>query len=498
MNGYRLFSAWICLTGLFLFGIPPGVMSEQEFAFILQPEEEEEQSPWERLTEREDEIQTEDPLVIAFLNRPLVLSGQYEAVVDYIDRLPVGTGSNSYGRLLFEQELEAEAFYAVTPAISAFFQLRFAMEEDLLSETPEDVSDRFIERGEMWVNWAGIAGSPVSLEVGRLDFEDDRLWWWDEDLDAARLIYEADLFEIALAVAEELAPARSDRSYIDPEHENLTRWIAEISLDWNDHHALQLFVLHQNDRSGTEAPGAVIASDREDESDAELTWLGVRAAGAFVFEGGTLLGYWADAGRVLGRETLLETEDVPPKYVEVDEVVRKDVSGWGVDTGLTLALPTAGEPRFTLGWAWGSGDRRTDSGTDSAYRQTGIHGNECAFGGVERFQIYGEILDPELSNISIVTAGLGFSLMESSSIDLVLHDYRLVQPAGELRDSRLDAELNESDLDLGSGVDLILGLEEWDAVQFRITASAFHTGKAFGVDRDQWIYSTLFEFRFAF
>uniref|UniRef100_UPI00356597AE hypothetical protein n=1 Tax=Pontiella sp. TaxID=2837462 RepID=UPI00356597AE len=155
MNGYRLFSAWICLTGLFLFGIPPGVMSEQEFAFILQPEEEEEQSPWERLTEREDEIQTEDPLVIAFLNRPLVLSGQYEAVVDYIDRLPVGTGSNSYGRLLFEQELEAEAFYAVTPAISAFFQLRFAMEEDLLSETPEDVSDRFIERGEMWVNWAG-------------------------------------------------------------------------------------------------------------------------------------------------------------------------------------------------------------------------------------------------------------------------------------------------------------------------------------------------------
>ena len=494
----------IALIGFVFLVMGGTALSEQEFVFELEPEEEEEQSRWERLTEREDEIQTEDPLVVAILNRPLILNGQYEVVFNYIDRIPVGTETNEYGQLLFEQEIETEAFYGIMPTLSLFIQLRFAMEEDLLSETPDDVSDTFVERGEMWLNWTEVLGSRVSLEGGRLDFEDDRLWWWDEDLDAVRLIYETDQLEIALAGAEEVAPARTDRSYIDPEHEDVTRWIAEVSLDWSEHHALQFFALYQDDRSGTEAPGTVIASDREDESDAELTWLGIRAAGAFEFEGGTLLGYWIDAGRVKGRETLLETEEVPPvvngfsKYVEVDEVIRHDVRGWAVDTGLTLALPTAGEPRFTVGWARGSGDNKPDNGSDTAFRQTGINGNECAFGGVERFQIYGEILDPELSNLTVVTAGIGFSLMEASSIDVVLHDYRLVEPADELRDSRLDAELNEVDRDLGTGIDLILGLEEWDAVQFRITASAFQTGMAFGVDQDTWIYGSLFEMRFAF
>lgn len=475
-----------------------GLATESDF------EEDEVQTPWERLTEREDKIRTQEPLVVGFLGRPLTMNGQYEAILKQIDRIPVGSGTNDYGQVLFEQEIEVDAFYGITPTLSLYLQLRFAMEEDLLSDTSDGVSDAFVERGEMWINYSRIMGSPLSIEVGRLDFEDDRLWWWDEDLDAVRLMYETELFEIAFAFAEELFPARTGLGYIDPEQEDIQRLIAEISMDWSDSHVLQLFALHQDDRSKTETPGALVRSEREDESDAQLTWFGARATGAFDFNDVVILGYWIDVGRVAGWETILETEDVQPlvdgtsRYVEVEEVVHRDVRAWAIDTGVTLVFPTAGEPRFTVAWAKGSGDRKPDNDTDTSYHQTGIHGNECAFGGVERFQVYGEILDPELSNISIVTAGLGFSLFEASSLDFVLHDYRLVEPTDELRDSRLDTQLNETDRDLGTGIDIIMGLEEWDAVQFKFGVSAFKTGKAFGVDSDKWIYGGLAEFRFAF
>jgi len=36
------------------------------------------------------------------------------------------------------------------------------------------------------------------------------------------------------------------------------------------------------------------------------------------------------------------------------------------------------------------------------------------------------------------------------------------------------------------------------AVVYRLRVSAFHTGKAFSVDEDEWIYGAPFEFRFAF
>ena len=71
----RSHAGWMCLAGLLLLvGMVSEVLSKPEFAFKLEAEEEE-QSPWERLTEREDKKRTEDPLIVALFERPLVLNG---------------------------------------------------------------------------------------------------------------------------------------------------------------------------------------------------------------------------------------------------------------------------------------------------------------------------------------------------------------------------------------------------------------------------------------
>jgi len=488
-------------------GAPASGQEEDEF---------EVQALREQLTEREDENRVEDPTVVDLFGRPLSLLGQYEITLTHVDRVSMGDPTNDFSRLFLEQELELEAFYTVHEELSFFAQVKLIQEEDLDSETPDDVSDAYAERGEMWIYAEELGGSPLSLEAGRLNFEDDRTWWWDEDLDAVRLIYEEDDFEIQLAVARELVPARSDRDFIEPDHEDVVRVITEASWDWSAEHALEFFVLSHNDRSRTEKPGEIVRDDREDESDADLMWLGLRASGAWEFEGGSLAAYWLDAGLVDGDESLVSTgsgeeeegeeedaEDSPgtglkPGRSVVEEVVRQDVSGWGLDTGITWMFPVVSDPRVTLAYAMGSGDRNSENGTDRSYRQSDLQGNEIGFGGVQRFQGYGELLDPDLSNLSIYTVGVGCSLLRSSSIDLVYHAYRLMEPADSLRDSELDSELTGTDRDLGQGIDLVFAVEEWETLEFELVASAFRAGKAYGRDEGEWDFGGSFACRVAF
>jgi hypothetical protein len=115
----------------------------------------------ERLTEREDKRRPVEPLSIDLAGRPLTVGGEYEIGLNYLRRRVVGAAVRQPDRLLLEQGLEVEAFYSFGPPLSVFAQLRAVMEEDLLSHTFEEVSDRFVERGEMWVYTKNAAGSHV-------------------------------------------------------------------------------------------------------------------------------------------------------------------------------------------------------------------------------------------------------------------------------------------------------------------------------------------------
>lgn len=460
--------------------------------------DEEVQSLRERLTEREDENRLDNPISISLRGRPLIIAGEYEVGFDFIDELILGEPEEHHDRLLLEQEIETEFFYTLGQRLSLFAQLRLGSAHDLHRNTPESVANGYIERGEMWLYSERIGGSGFSIEAGRLDFEDDRLWWWDEDLDALRIAYEYDEVEVTLAAARELAPRSSDAHYIEPDDHQVLRYILEASWDWHEQHALELFALHQRDQSGAEQIGQTVRSERADESDGDLTWLGARASGAWQTSDHGVFGYWLDYARVHGDETVAEFEEESPTHSVVEEILRQRVRGQAWDVGATWVLPLRAEPRVSLGYAWGSGDRNPDDALDRSFHQTGLHGNEVAFGGVERFDHYGSLLDPELSNLSIFTIVVGTSLFQSSSLDLVYNRYRLESLAESLRDSRLELELNGSHRALGEAFDLIFAIEEGRRLQFLLTASAFRPGRAFAFGRGNWIWGGYLAARVAF
>jgi len=95
------------------------------------------------------------------------------------------------------------------------------------------------------------------------------------------------------------------------------------------------------------------------------------------------------------------------------------------------------------------------------FRQTGLQSNEARYIGLAKFKTYGEVLDPELSNLKIVTLGAGARLTPGLSVDLVYHRYRLDAIAGEIRNWALTAQMNQGpgvpSTDVGQEIDLVLG-----------------------------------------
>jgi len=138
------------------------------------------------------------------------------------------------------------------------------------------------------------------------------------------------------------------------------------------------------------------------------------------------------------------------------------------------------EPSITVGYAIGSGDSNLENDGDSSFRQTGIHRNEVILNGVNRFRYYGELLNPELSNLKILTASIGLSFFKNSSIEILFHDYEQVYPSSYLWDANIDEDLTGTSKDIGQEIDVVLGLEEWEHLELEFVAGVFKAGDAYG------------------
>ena len=107
---------------------------------------------------------------------------------------------------------------------------------------------------------------------------------------------------------------------------------------------------------------------------------------------------------------------------------------------------------------------------------------------MSKFKIYGEALDPELSNIEIFTAGVGFRPFSNVFVDVVWHRYRLDEFAQSLSNSALTAEMNQVDplrprsKDVGSGLDLVIGFRRLFGLRrlgLDVRMGWFYPGQAF-------------------
>jgi len=295
----------------------------------------------------------------------------------------------------------------------------------------------------------GRASQPVRFTVGRRNFEDDRHWLYDTSLDVALVRFKYGYFQAEASVGrEELVDLdllqRVPNGRIDNYMWYMTyRGVEDIRL--------ASYAIFRNDRAGPEG---------------QPLHLGVSALGT----PSDSWRYWVELAYVTGKDGSNRT-----------------LSGYGLDVGGVYRftdLPLY--PSITLGWAFGTGDGDPDDRVNHEFRQTGLQSNETRFAGVAKFKVYGEALDPELSNLKIFTVGLGFRPARNMFVELIYHRYWLDKIADELRNSALTAQMNQVETrlskDVGSGVDIVLGFRNVFGLRrlgLDVRAGWFFPGEAF-------------------
>jgi hypothetical protein len=368
------------------------------------------------LTLRPDQKRPEEQLTITLFGRPLTIGGEYDIRTSFRRDFRLDNDAED-DTLQVVQEFELDLLYDLSENIKVFLELNPFYRTELYAEdgSPEK-DDKRLKRGQTWIYFDNILGSDLRLQVGRQGIDEKREWWWNEDLDAARIHYKSRKWRFELGIAEELAKDSFEKSDIDPENEDVLRVLGKTTWKWAKRQRIGLFFLYHDDHSQTESTGMIIDRSKEDESDADLFWIGLRSTGRWK---DPILGrfrYWLDTAIVTGEETLIDYDSENGKSV-VDEIIKRDVSGgWAIDVGVTLKTRLHGKPSITLGYAIGSGDHDPDSGTDRSFRQTGIHNNNGRFWGVDSFRYYGELLRPELSNLHVLTLSAGLPLLSTGRI----------------------------------------------------------------------------------
>lgn len=305
--------------------------------------------------------------------------------------------------------------------------------------------------GETYAHVSGVLHPSLDLYVGRQDFDDYREWVYDENLDAVRFVYSRPGLRSETSVSTTLGDG-NDRN---EESVNLIQYLSN-----GDRHR--------------HLAGWAVYRDIDFEADEQLLYGGLRALGAWLPANDS----WLELALVYGSR---------------DDTT---VTGWGYDVGTTWTPKRLSPFAFTVGYALGTGDSDPDGSTDSTFRQTGFQDNNAKFAGVTSFRYYGELLDPELANLGILTLGVGAMIAEKTSIDVVYHAYVQDQLIDRLYDADLDRRPTGLDGDLGWELDVILGIRRWRNWDIELVGAMFRPGDAFSEESDAFLARAQVRYRF--
>ena len=419
------------------------------------------------------------------------VEGEYEVILDFRKNFALDR-RNQDDLFRFDQELQLRWSYRYNDWISFLLEAKILGEHQLYAGGGGRRSEFDPERGETWVRLDRLLGRDLSLKIGRQSFEEPRRWWWDDDLDAAGLRYRNDPWSFDFGVGRELPRKSLREKFIDPENEGVFRVLARSQWQYVKNHALDFFFLHHNDRSRTPSVGALVKADREDDSDARLWWGGIRASGAKPMALRGELSYWADLAAVFGKEKILELDSAPGNRLIVTERRKQQVRGWAIDVGGRWATELPSRPVLILGYAVGSGDKNPERGADRAFRQTGLQSND------EEFRTYGELLRPELSNLSISTLAVQWPIFSRSHVEFAYRHFRQVHAAPFVRDGRIDAEPNGRNKNIGQEWMLYSLVKEWKKIEIELVGAAFRAGSAYGPLSGKMAYSLFTKLTFEF
>ncbi len=290
----------------------------------------------------------------------------------------------------------------------------------------------------------------LSVQLGRQRFRDQREWWFDENLDTFHALYRFQRWGIDASISRQ---EFFERDVLNAETE------AEI----NNY----LFILHYAAGKKTDFSGYFLYRDDLTDRQRDKLYVGLQSTGRIAS-----INYWLDSALLLGRN-----QD-------------KQYRAYAFDLGLKYQSKLTFSPSLAIGVALGSGDTDKGDNSDGTFRQTGLEDNNNKLNGVTRLKYYGELTEPELSNLWILTAGAGLKPSRKTSLEFIYHYYRQHHLDDNFR-SKITIDPNEKSTDLGHELDFVVGIREIDNLNIELIFGTFFPGSAFSEWSDNSYYGKM-------
>ena len=373
----------------------------------------------------------------------------------------------------FEFEIDLE--YQINDSLYLFLVGAFIDETETIdtANLVEDTSG--FERKEVGLGYYFGDSIRSEFNIGRMEFESRSDWfaWWDEELDGLRLKSTYGDFETMLGLTEEQARESTGDDFIDPERKDVKRSILSVNWEVVADHSLVVYYLDQNDDSKSFISGELEDFEQIDEEDADLSWTGISYFGEVDYESVGTFEFELHTARVSGDETLYEFDDPDPAtgLAEVEERIDNRVSGTAQSYLLNWIPSLLEDWTLVIGNARGSGDRNPDNRKNGAFRQTGLQGDS---------ETFGELYQPELSNLTVDVIGFHWRVDEQVEVSVLSYKYKQRELADEMRDVSIELDTTGLSRDLGREIDIIITIEADNGLEFIITAAEFDPGEAYG------------------
>ena len=315
-----------------------------------------------------------------------------------------------------EPYLRLTAMGYINPELRGLAQARVWKNFVISSQQDEASSSVKLEMTQFYLLAPNIGNTGFAAQIGRQNFESPREWLFDDYLDAARLYF----FGVT-PLRFEVAAIHS----VNPLNSKFRTWTdlyGMVAVRLDKYNSISAYMLSRSDT---------------DIRNREPIWWGATYTGRIRSQFRPWANFALMRGTDKGRPLNAYAFDLGSAYVA---------------TGIEWT------PSITVGYAFASGDDLGSADTDQEFRQTGYEDNTSRFGGLSKSSIYGLVLNPELSNLAILTVGAGCRPFGQASLELFYRVYRQHHAAPDLQGTGLvdpPARPNGSNDDIGSAIDLI-------------------------------------------
>lgn len=381
-----------------------------------------------------------------------------------------------------------------SPGWAGFVRVRgYAPTGRLLQPGDEDNNESaskkaFVGLKEAWIEYGGLTSYPgEALRLGRQRIRNDDAQFFDEDIDAARWIFDTTLVDADLGIAHQFDTYRTDDVDLPRDQDHRSYAFASLAYDWAAGQRIGARVVYAGDSNDLADVGEGI-DPGERLTRSKQAWLNVYLdSHPYDWRQLQPLSYWVSGTYLTGSRDHDEFDPLTGTVTGQDH--GDDISAWSGEAGVRAQI--AGPLQAGVALSHSSG------GNKSQYEQTGVQSNYSRFTGT-RTQIYryNDAFRPELGNLQAATAFVA-SRAGAWDASLIYNKLRRPDDAAPVYSDAVSALPTVDDHDLGQGLDLVLTRyfslggagpataytpDDTGDSSIRLRGSWFDPGKAYGND----------------